>query len=106
MWSLYTCGHAAMWPCGSRSQLPPSGPRSHVDHAAIPCTPAVTALASFAVRRASDVAQFLTTDVNVDIDFPLVHVKVVPQDNDQASVGQLAYLAAVSAQGGGPFGPH
>ena len=55
---------------------------------------APTAIALFAARRASEVAQFLTKDLYVSLVEVAASFRGERQKNDQVGAGQLAFLVA------------
>ena len=69
------------------------------EHAAAVRTAASTKSASFGVRRATEVAHLLTSDMDVDLPSGVVSTKVVRQKNDQAGVGTPAFFASTSSLG-------
>ena len=52
-----------------------------------------------AVRRSSDVAQLVTSNVEVSNSDGAARIRVANQENDQLGVGQPAYLASLRTWG-------
>ena len=58
-------------------------------------TPGSVVVGCFAARRAFDVAQRATSDVDLHMDEGVVSIRVLPKKDNQVGAGQLALLVAI-----------